>query len=664
MEDYVSIYANAFNTGRKMARDKTVQSALSSYDADPEASVNALVKAGAWEEANALTQYGDRARQRKTRASVGQMLGSGDSKGARTAAMQAGDFDMVAAIDKMSESQRAQATDNAMTLGAIAIRLQYVPYEERKAALANAKPFLAQRGFTGEQLDGFDPTDANLNAIIASATDFKTALEQSKPVALGKDQTLVDPQSGKPIAWGAGIEQAPGGGGGQGAPATFSPPTGGMYDQVAQWAGALGADEQEQAYLRQLARVESGGDPNARNKSSTGVFQFHPDTFAGVGGRNINDPQDQTKAALNLARKDAQALQGMGMTPSPDLLYVMHQQGAAGGRALLSAPPEVSAVAALTPAYGGNANMARQAVVGNGGSPDMSAGEFVNQVRNYYLSGKFGNTSAPGGQGGGQPAGGRPQLRLRSEEPDWTPTGDGYLKNRNGDIKADPRSSSATPGVRRLTAEEVQAEGLDPAGVYQKDKDGRISTVDKVTAEERKLAGFANRAVLAKQRLDALADKGIVKPSAQILVSERNGVARFIARNPKDAQLVQAMNEWVIPLLRRDTGAAVTTSELQYYADTYLPQLSDDAETLASKAAAREDLTNGMVAEAGRTYSTLYGDRPKAKEKPPVKGAQKGADGWHIEDPAQRGSFPRLEPIGDGRWKFWSAKKKQWGIVQ
>jgi hypothetical protein len=45
-------------------------------------------------------------------------------------------------------------------------------------------------------------------------------------------------------------------------------------------------------------------------------------------------------------------LQSKGIEPTDANAYIMHQQGAGGGKALLTAPPEVGAVAALTPVYG------------------------------------------------------------------------------------------------------------------------------------------------------------------------------------------------------------------------------------------------------------------------------------------------------------------------
>lgn len=229
------------------------------------------------------------------------------------------------------------------------------------------------------------------------------------------------------------------------ASAPLSPPTGGVYDQVASIAGSLGAAPDETDYLRQLARVESAGNPSARNGSSTGIFQFQPATFQRVGGGNINDVGDQTKAALQLAREDRAKLQELGLPTDPATLYLMHQQGAGGGPALLTAPPEINAIAALTPAYGGNEARARQAVLGNGGTADMTAGEFVQSVRNYFTTGQR-SSPGPAAAGGGDPP---------------------------GVLYGQPK-----PGYRMATSEEKRANGLPDDQPYQVSPDGQFSKLD------------------------------------------------------------------------------------------------------------------------------------------------------------------------------------------
>ena len=179
--------------------------------------------------------------------------------------------------------------------------------------------------------------------------------------------------------------------------AAVSPAVGPVYDQIERTATAHGASPADVTFLKREAQLESSGNPAAQNGHSTGLFQFHPDTFAKLGGTNIADTDQQITAALALKKQNAQALTSAGLQPTDANLYLMHQQGSAGGTALLTAPPEVSAVAALTPTYETNGRtpeqaqaIATQAVVKNGGTADMTAGQFVDHWTQKWNGGAQG----------------------------------------------------------------------------------------------------------------------------------------------------------------------------------------------------------------------------------------------------------------------------------
>jgi hypothetical protein len=54
--------------------------------------------------------------------------------------------------------------------------------------------------------------------------------------------------------------------------------------------------------LLRVARCESGLNPRAYNPAGPyiGLFQFHPRTFSGNGGRDIYDPHDQSDVAARM----------------------------------------------------------------------------------------------------------------------------------------------------------------------------------------------------------------------------------------------------------------------------------------------------------------------------------------------------------------------------
>ena len=169
--------------------------------------------------------------------------------------------------------------------------------------------------------------------------------------------------------------------------------------------------------------------------------------------------------------------------------------------------------------------------------------------------------------------------------------------------------------VRDATQEELTARGYKPGTRGQFDtQTQKLTITDKPTPEDYKAAEYANRLTHAAETLDRLNQQGIVKPTAQVLVSDRNGVLRFVFSNQKDRQFVQAAKEWLAPVLRKDSGAAVNESEYGYYEDIYIPRPEDGPEVLAQKAAARANYEDTLYGQAGPLAVQMYGPRkPRAK---------------------------------------------------
>lgn len=179
--------------------------------------------------------------------------------------------------------------------------------------------------------------------------------------------------------------------------ARIAAPKGGVFDTIASTAQAHGFSSAETAYAQRAAQIESSGNPNA---PGGGLFQLRGDLAERAG----LDPARQTVEVLNDARANGRILYDAGIQrPTAADLYIMHQQGPAGGKALLTAPPEVNAVSVLTPIYqhahpdwspAQAANVATAAVTRNGGSASMSAGDFVTYWTSRY---NHGGSGAPGG---------------------------------------------------------------------------------------------------------------------------------------------------------------------------------------------------------------------------------------------------------------------------
>ena len=162
----------------------------------------------------------------------------------------------------------------------------------------------------------------------------------------------------------------------------------GGYGQVAQnvsdEASRQGVD---QGLALTTAKIESGMGARLQSptSSASGVFGMMPATFREQGGTDPGDTSQQIQTGVkNLADSQRIADEAVGGNAEPWQTYFVHQQGAAGGPALLQAAPSMSAVDALTPAYNGNADAARRAIVANGGTADMTAGQFRNLWQATY----------------------------------------------------------------------------------------------------------------------------------------------------------------------------------------------------------------------------------------------------------------------------------------
>jgi hypothetical protein len=152
----------------------------------------------------------------------------------------------------------------------------------------------------------------------------------------------------------------------------------GLSDAIAKVAAARNVDP---AYMTRLAMVESGGNVNAANPSSSarGPFQFINSTAKQYGLSNPNDPAASADAAARLTLDNKAALTAaLGRDPTPGELYLAHQQGAGGASKIL-----------------GNPNAPIESIVGadaarlNGAAPGMTAGQFAQK-----WTGKFSDVGA------------------------------------------------------------------------------------------------------------------------------------------------------------------------------------------------------------------------------------------------------------------------------
>ena len=136
--------------------------------------------------------------------------------------------------------------------------------------------------------------------------------------------------------------------------------------------------------LATIARIESGFNPSAFNDDSgaTGLYQFIRATAAQYGLGDRKDAHKSADAAGRLMRDNMNTLQAAGFEPSGELLYLLHQQGEAGGMALLQ-HPDKKVLDVLKPFYKSEAD-AKHAIVWNGGNLKMTAAQFVGVWADNY----------------------------------------------------------------------------------------------------------------------------------------------------------------------------------------------------------------------------------------------------------------------------------------
>ena len=113
------------------------------------------------------------------------------------------------------------------------------------------------------------------------------------------------------------------------------------------------------------------------NSSATGIFQHTSGTWYDLGGTDQDrfDASRQVQLGVALTRQNtAELAKDLHRQPQPWEVYLAHQQGLDGATALLHADPDASSAEVV-----GNP----KAITLNGGTPDMSAGQFINYIKGY-----------------------------------------------------------------------------------------------------------------------------------------------------------------------------------------------------------------------------------------------------------------------------------------
>lgn len=133
----------------------------------------------------------------------------------------------------------------------------------------------------------------------------------------------------------------------------------------------------------------------------------------------------------------------------------------------------------------------------------------------------------------------------------------------------------------------------------------------KVTDEQAKAAGYANRMAKSGKIIDELSgiNSGIGTVTGTI---DRLSVpwagplgdttpGNWL-RSGDRQKFNQAQRDFINAVLRRESGAVISDSEFANARQQYFPQPGDSSEVIAQKRANRDEATKGIMGAAGRTY--------------------------------------------------------------
>ena len=138
----------------------------------------------------------------------------------------------------------------------------------------------------------------------------------------------------------------------------------------------------------------------------------------------------------------------------------------------------------------------------------------------------------------------------------------------------------------------------------------------KITEGQRKSASLAYRALEGNNRLNDLAKEGIYGPSTpydSLFKRDKNGLTTMVLKSDQDRRYMQAFKEFIAPILRYDSGAAVPDSEVESYMQTYGNKFEDSTKVRWQKAQGRAAAIKSLVGPAKAAYEDAYGEAPGFK---------------------------------------------------
>ena len=150
---------------------------------------------------------------------------------------------------------------------------------------------------------------------------------------------------------------------------------------------------------------------------------------------------------------------------------------------------------------------------------------------------------------------------------------------------------------------------------------GTEKVKDPFSKDQKDAAGFAERMLRANKIMNDLEDDGFDPTNfKEAVLIERSPFIPNILENymfsPQYRMYQQAVRDFALAQLRRESGAAITPQEYEEVALIYMPVPGDGQAVKAQKREAREAVAEQMKISAGKAYRVKTEETKKADQDP------------------------------------------------
>jgi len=202
-----------------------------------------------------------------------------------------------------------------------------------------------------------------------------------------------------------------------------------------------------------------------------------------------------------------------------------------------------------------------------------------------------------------------------------TPSGSVYDFEPPAAPKA-PMSTVLAPATD-LTGKPIPGVAMDARGGVHNLPVGAAGSggvPSKLTADQLKNRGFSGRLDLAEKEIKTVQDAGFNPQGAG---AAAGSMAPGFAQSGNQQRFNAASENWISAVLRRESGAAISEGERLAARNEYFPRLGDKPETIAAKAALRQQVARDMRESGGGAEEGSAPAQAAPKEAPSEKVAGK-----------------------------------------